>query len=134
MKRIVKDFLYESLTYKIRGAIFVVYNILGFGHKEVIYQKALALELDKIDVQYKREPKLEVVYDNEPLGTYVPDFLVEGQVIIELKSAQVAPFNMDKQLVNYLKATGYKLALFVNFGPKLDIRRKVWSKNRRDQQ
>ncbi|KKR70102.1 MAG: hypothetical protein UU12_C0029G0008 [Candidatus Woesebacteria bacterium GW2011_GWA2_40_7b] len=118
--------LYADLTYKVRGAFFTIYNILGFGHKEIIYQKALAKELDKIGIKYKREPRLKIIYDGDVLGTYVPDFLIEDKIIVELKSTQYFPPDLGKQILNYLKVTGYKLALAVNFGQsKLDIRRRI---------
>ncbi|KKR63503.1 hypothetical protein A2210_00915 [Candidatus Woesebacteria bacterium RIFOXYA1_FULL_40_18] len=121
--------LYTDLTYRIRGVFFTVYNNLGFGHKEIVYQKVLAKEFDKVGVKYKREPRLKIVYDNEVVGTYVPDFLVEDKIIVELKSTQFFPPDLDKQILNYLKVTGYKLALAVNFGQsKLDIRRRILTK------
>lgn len=123
--------LYADLTYKIRGAIFSVYNKLGFGHKEIIYQKALAMDFDKLSLKHKREPKLNINYEGEKLGNYIPDFLVEDKIVVELKSARVFPPNLDRQVVGYLKATGYKLALAVNFGQsKLEIRRRIWTENR----
>ena len=127
-KRRVEDFLHEELTYKIRGALFSVYNELGFGHKEIIYQRALALEFGRLGIVYLREPKLKVMYAEQSVGIYSPDFIVEEKIILELKSLSFFPLNVDKQLVNYLKATGYNLALVVNFGSKLDIRRRVWTK------
>ncbi|OGM86976.1 hypothetical protein A2614_01695 [Candidatus Woesebacteria bacterium RIFOXYD1_FULL_40_21] len=121
--------LYTDLTYRIRGVFFTVYNNLGFGHKEIVYQKVLAKEFDKVGVKYKREPRLKIVYDNEVVGTYVPDFLVEDKIVVELKSSQFFPPDLDKQILNYLKVTGYKLALAVNFGQsKLDIRRRILTK------
>src|SRR3989304_9724367 len=99
--------LHADLTYKIRGVMFDVYNNLGFGHKEVVYQRALAKEFDKLGIKYKREPKLKINYDGEVLGTYTPDFIVEDKVVIELKSARMFPVNLDRHVVNYLKATGH---------------------------
>lgn len=120
----IDKLLYADLTYKIRGAFFTIYNSLGFGHKEIIYQKALAKELDKIGIKYQREPRLKIIYDGDVLGTYVPDFLIEDKVIVELKSTQYFSPDLGKQVLNYLKVTGYKLALAVNFGQsKLGIKR-----------
>lgn len=120
------ELIYAELTYRVRGAMFDVYNKLGFGHKELIYQKALAKEFDKRNIKYRREPKLKIVYEQEELGTYRPDFLVDGKIIVELKAMQFFPPSLDKQLLNYLKATGYKLALAVNFGnEKIEIRRRI---------
>lgn len=120
--------LHSDLTYKIRGAIFAVYNNLGFGHKEVVYQRALAKELSKLGLEYKREPKLKIKYEDDVIGNYIPDFLVEDVVVVELKSAYMFPVNLDRQIINYLKATGFELALAVNFGQsRLEIKRKIWT-------
>ena len=127
----MSELLYKDLSYKIRGAVFKVYNALGYGHKEIVYQRALAKELDKLDLKYKREPKLRIDYEGDSVGVYRPDFLIENKVIVEIKAARVFPVGLDRQLVNYLKATGYELALAVNFGQsKLFIRRRIWTRKR----
>ena len=131
-KKKVSDFLYEDLSYKIRGCIFRAYNILGFGHKEVVYQKALAIELEKAGISFEREKLLPIFYNNKKVGTYKPDFIIERKIIIELKAVDVMPKIYEKQLVNYLKGTNYKLGFLVNFGSsKIDIRRRI---NQRDYQ
>ncbi len=119
--------IYEDLTYKIRGVIFKVYNELGFGHKESVYRKALAIEFNKQEIHHKEEPRLEIKYDGLSVGVYVPDFLVDDKVIIEMKSVDFLPKEAEKQLVYYLKGTSYRLGLLVNFGAsKLEIKRKIW--------
>lgn len=128
-KQFNRKLIYEELTYKIRGAMFNVYNNLGFGHKELVYQRALAKEFDKLRITYVREPKLKIKYDGDTLGIYNPDFLVDGKIVVEIKSSRMFPANLDRQVVNYLKVTGYKLALAVNFGQaKLEIRRRIWTR------
>lgn len=126
-KRLVKDFLYEDLTYKMRGTIFEVYNHLGSGHKEGVYHRALAKEFEKAGLTFEEEKSLEVVYKGEKVGSYKPDFVVGGKVIVELKALPVVTHESKKQLAHYLKGTGYKLALLVNFGPKLEIIRRVYT-------
>lgn len=124
----VQDFLYEDLSYKIRGCAFQVYNVLGFGHKEMVYQKALALELKKAKINFEREKSLAIIYDGEKVGTYKPDFVVDDKVLIELKAVPFMPKDFEVQLTYYLKGTNYKLGFLINFGSKrLDIRRRVWS-------
>lgn len=123
-----KKLIYADLTYKIRGAIFSVYNELGYGHKEEVYQKALAKELDNLKVSYQREKSLDVEYKGEKVGNYRPDFVIDDKVIIELKAVEFMPKTFETQLLHYLKTTGYQLGLLVNFGsPKLMIRRLVWT-------
>lgn len=131
-KKLVDNFLYEELTYKIRGAIFKIYNSLGFGHKETVYQKALEKELMKLNIKFVREPILDVTYEGEKIGVYKPDFTVEDKIIIEVKSLPILPKKMETQLMNYLKGIRYRLGLLVNFGSSvLDIRRRIWGKENR---
>lgn len=129
-KRLVKDFLYPELSFKIRGAFFKVYNELGFGHKEIIYKRALAKELIKLNIVFETEKQLEVMYDGEKVGIYQPDFVVDGKIIVEAKAIPFVPSHLELQLSNYLKGTGLKLGFFVNFGGQtLDIRRRIWTPN-----
>ncbi len=122
----VENFLHEDLSYKIRGACFNVHNILGGGHKEVIYQKALAIELEKSGIKFEREKFLTISYENENIGVYRPDFLVNGEIILELKAVDVMPKDYEVQLIHYLKSTKLPLGFLINFGPKkVEIRRRV---------
>lgn len=118
--------LYLDLTYKIRGCIFTVYNNLGTGHKEVVYRRALSIEFEKSRLKFEREKRLEVVYGGEKIGEYVPDFVVDEKIILELKANEINFLKFEKQLVYYLKNTGYKLGLIANFGTSpLVIKRKI---------
>lgn len=120
--------LYADLTYKIRGCIFNVYNELGFGHKEQVYQKALEAEFITKSLLYQKEEGVNVAYKGKVVGNYRPDFIVDGKVILELKAIEFMPKFTETQLLQYLKTTGYELGLLVNFGsPKLYIKRLVWS-------
>ena len=130
-----KNLLYEDLTYKIRKCIFEVDNKIGKGHKELIYKNALAEELSKAKIEYKREPSIEIKYDNKLVGIYRPDFLIEDKVILEIK-AKRSITNEDKyQAFSYLRATKYQLLLLVNFGfEKLEIKRIINEKNNNPRQ
>ena len=120
--------LHAKLTYTIRGAIFDVYNQLGFGHKEQVYQKALALELTELNVPYKREGSLDVKYKETIVGNYKPDFVIDNKIILEIKAVDFMPKSFESQLINYLKSTGFEIGLLVNFGsPKLQIKRLIWT-------
>lgn len=126
------DLLYSDLTYKVRGALFAVYNELGFGHKEQVYQKALVKEFSDRDIAYKREITLPVLYGGDVVGSYRPDFVISDKVILELKAVEFVPKAYQTQLLNYLKTTGYALGLLVNFGaPKLYIKRLVFTHPRK---
>jgi GxxExxY protein len=128
MKKKVENFLYEDLSYKIRGCAFRVYNTLGFGHKENVYQEALASEFEKEKINFEREKILPVIYEGRKIGNYKPDFVVEDKIIIEIKAVPFMPPNYEKQLTHYLKSTNYKLGLLINFGDRhLDIKRRIWT-------
>lgn len=118
---------YEDLTYKIRGAIFEVYNILGPGFKELIYHNSLREEFDKKKINYKEKEKISVIYKGKKVGIYEPDFIVEDKIIIEIKAVELMPNVFEKQLYSYLNATNYRIGLLVNFGGnKLEIRRRIY--------
>ena len=106
----------NQISYKIRGAIFSVYNELGPGLLESIYQEALLLELIKRGLKVNREVSVPVYYDEQKLKLkYRIDILVENKVIIELKSVEYLMPVHHKQVLTYLKITGLKLAILVNF-------------------
>lgn len=106
----------NELSYLIRGCIYEVYNKLGPGLLESIYQKALLYELDKKELNAKSEVPVEVIYDDVNLGLgFRIDILVEDKVIIELKSVEQLAKVHYKQTLTYLKLTNLKLALLVNF-------------------
>lgn len=127
-----QELIFADLTYKIRGAVFNIYNSLGFGHKEQVYQKALEREFKELKIPYTREQTLKVKYRDEVVGFYRPDFLVDEKIIIELKSLPSLPISLDAQILHYLKTTGFNLGLLINFGgPKLFIKRLIWTNNQR---
>jgi len=118
--------IYADLTYEIRKAIFNVYNELGFGHKEQVYQKALEKEFIEMKIPYEKEQSLNVSYKNQVIGTYRPDFVIDQKVILELKAVELMPKTFETQLLHYLKTTGFSLGLLINFGsPKLFIKRLI---------
>lgn len=131
-KQINTDLLYADLTYKVRGCIFNVYNALGHGHKEQVYQKALEKEFKDQKVTAKREVNLKVLYKDEKVGNYRPDFVVDDKLILELKAVEFIPKSYEQQLIHYLKTTDLSLGMLVNFGkPKLEIKRLVWTRHPR---
>jgi ATP-dependent DNA helicase RecG len=110
------DLLYEDITYKIRGAVFNVKKQLGLGHKEIIYQKALAEEFKKFDLSFSKEFTIAIKYDDKKIGTYRPDFIIENKIILELKALPSIGKFETQQVWHYLKGSDYKLALLINFG------------------
>ena len=114
----------DQLTYKINGAIFEVNRILGGGFLEKVYENALILELRKQGLKAESQSPISVFYKDEIVGEYLADILVEDKVILELKAVDQLQKVYEAQLLNYLKATGIKVGLLVNFKhPKADIKR-----------
>jgi GxxExxY protein len=117
---------YQDLTEKIIGCAFRVYNQMGFGFLESVYEKCMRLELRSTGLMACSQVPITVKYAGEPVGEFCADLLVEGIVVVELKSQRVlAPAN-EVQLVNYLVATGKPVGLLINFGEsQVEVRRKV---------
>lgn len=123
--------LYKDITYRIRNCIFNVRKSLGGGHKESVYQNALEEEFRENKLNFSREVRIQTKYRNKVVGTYIPDFVVENKIIVELKALPFIGTQEKKQIWNYLKGSEYKLALLVNFGTKeLDIQRIINDKKK----
>lgn len=106
--------IYKELSYEIMGAVFEVYNELGFGFKEKYYAEAIAKELDKKKLKYKKEVSCKLKYKGEDIGLYRFDFLVEDKIIIELKQGDFYSRQNFNQVLQYLKASDLKLAILIN--------------------
>jgi GxxExxY protein len=116
----------NELTYLINGAIFEVNRQLGAGFLEKVYEKALLIELLDRGLKAETQVPVKVKYKGREVGEYYADIVVENKVILEIKSIDSLQKIHEAQLLNYLKATGYKLGLLVNFKhPKAEIKRLV---------
>ena len=116
----------DDITYQIRGAIFEVNKVLGYGFLEKVYEKALMIELSGRGVSVENQVPLKVSYKEQIVGEYFADLLVEGRVIVEIKSVANLLREHQAQLLNYLKATGICVGLLVNFTRnKAEIKRMV---------
>ncbi|MDP3948981.1 MAG: GxxExxY protein [bacterium] len=125
------DLLYPELSYEITGAIFVVWKNLGSGYKESVYQKALEQELSNRGIQFSPQANIPIIYEGKRIGVYVPDFVIDGKIILEIKHLPRITFKEKKQIWHYLKGTDYKLLLLVNFGgSEVEIVRWVYDKAR----
>lgn len=117
----------EELTYRIRGAVFEVYRQLGHGFLESVYQKALIHELVTQGMCVAYEVPLNVAYKGKVVGEFRADIVVDSKVLIELKAVSQLHLAAEAQVINYLKATGFKVGLLVNFAwPKASIKRLVF--------
>jgi len=122
------ELLYKHLSFAIIGAAMEVHNVLGSGFLEAVYQAALEKELALRGIPFERKVKLPVSYKGELIGEYEADLLVDGKVVVELKS--VSRFNSahEAQAIHYLTPTGMQLALLINFGASsLEYRRVIKS-------
>jgi GxxExxY protein len=123
--------LHEEITSEIIAAYYDVYNKLGYGFLEKVYENALILELQKHGLTVKQQFPIKVYYDEQVVGEYFADLLVNNLVIIELKAAEQIIKAHEAQLVNYLKATHLEIGLVLNFGPKAEFKRKIFSNSRK---
>jgi len=124
---------HKELTDKIIQAFYCVYNELGFGFLENVYQNALYFEL--LNRGYKVEPQkpIDVYYQTQLVGKYKADLVVNDSIILELKAVDYLIEEHELQLINYLKATDKEVGLLLNFGIKPEIRRKAFDNSRKKQ-
>ena len=115
----------EELTHKIIGCAYQVFNKLGFGFLESVYKKAMVIELNKNELECVEEKPLKVYYEDEVVGDFYIDLLIENEIIVELKSVQNLAKEHEAQLVNYLTAAKKDIGLLINFGPGgVEVKRK----------
>ncbi|HSF28919.1 MAG TPA: GxxExxY protein [Candidatus Tectomicrobia bacterium] len=116
----------NEITERVIGCAYMVVNTLGHGFLEKVYENALAYELRRCGLAMEQQKSIKVMYQRIVVGDYVADLLVEGQVLVELKTAKSLDDMHVAQCLNYLKATGIKVCLLLNFGaPKVQVRRIV---------
>ena len=127
-----ESFLYKDLSYKIIGCFYDVYNELGPAHKEQIYHEALKIIFSDKGIQYEDKKRIKIKFKGKEIGIYEPDLIIEGKIIIEIKSVLTMPKVFEKQLYYYLRGTDYKVGYLVNFGnEKIDVRRRVYESARK---
>lgn len=124
------DLLYKELSGKIISAAYKVYNTLGSGFLEKVYENALIHELNKQGIKAESQLPISVYYEDKIVGEYFADILVENKIIVELKAVTELTKAHEVQLINYLKATDKKLGLLINFGDTITVRRKIMEKKR----
>jgi len=117
---------YQSVTEKIIGGAYRVYNKMGFGFLESVYEKCLLIELRKAGLDAESQKPITVYYDDEIVGEFIADIIVNDTIILELKSVRRVIKAHEVQLVNYLVATGKPMGLILNFGErKVEVKRKI---------
>ena len=122
-----RTYKHSATTDKIIGAAYKVYNTLGCGFLEKVYENAMVIELTKLGMPVRQQEPVQVYYDGQVVGDYAADLVVDGKVIVELKAVSALEKVHEVQLVNYLKATGIEVGLLLNFGREMEIKRRVFT-------
>lgn len=126
-----RNYLHEKLTRRVIGTFYDLYNELGHGFLEVVYQRALAVAFAERGVSFKAQAPIDVIYHGRKVGRYFADFLVEEVVIVEIKACRTIEPSHESQLLNYLRGTEAEVGLLFNFGEKPAIRRLILTNDRK---
>lgn len=121
------NFKFSEITEKIIKSFYKVYNNLGYGFLEKVYENSMFIELSGMGLFVEKQKAIKVFYNENKVGDYYADLVVEESVILELKAAETLCEEHEFQLINYLKATDIEVGLLLNFGKKPEFRRKVFS-------
>lgn len=124
------EYKYSDITGKIIKCEYDVYNSLGSGFLERVYENALIIKLNKTGLKAVQQYPISVYFENEIVGEYIADILVEDEIIVELKAIQELNEINEAQIINYLKATGKEIGLLINFGHEIQIRRRIFTKKK----
>lgn len=127
----MSEYLHKELTERIINCFYKVYNTLGYGFLEKVYENSLLIELRKAGLKAEAQKSIKVHYEGNLVGDYFADIIVEDLIILELKAAEVLVEENELQLINYLKATDKEVGLLFNFGKKPEIRRKIFTNDRK---
>jgi GxxExxY protein len=117
---------HQAITEKIINSFYTVYNILGYGFLEKVYENAMLIELRKAGLDVAPQAPIKVFYNDQIVGEYFADLIVGNSVIVELKATAKLSVEHEAQLLNYLKATKHEVGLLLNYGPKPEFKRKVY--------
>lgn len=120
------EYLHRDITEKIIKAFYNVYNVLGFGFLEKVYENAMMIELSLMKLICEKQKPIDVYFKEKKVGEYFADIIVENKVIIELKAAEGLIPEHEAQLLNYLKATNIEVGLLLNFGKTPQIKRQIF--------
>ena len=127
----LQDIKYKELTEKIIKIFYKVYNKLGYGFLEKVYENAMIIEFGREGIPAVAQSRIKVSYEDEVIGEYYADILADDRVIVEIKATRTLASEHEAQLLNYLKATDIEVGLLLNYGPKPEIKRKVFDNLRK---
>jgi GxxExxY protein len=122
---------HSELTEKLIGIFFEVYNELGYGFLESVYEQAFRLVLKSSGLAFEQQFPVSVTFRGSVIGEFRADLIVQSAVIVELKAVQKLDASHEKQLLNYLRATSLEVGLLLNFGPSAQIRRMALDNERK---
>jgi len=122
---------HEEITEKIIKAFYKVYNTLGYGFLEKVYENAMVIELTAMGLKVEKQKRVLVYYFGNIVGDYNADLIVEGVVTVELKTNEILVEQNENQLTNYLKATNIEVGLLLNFGKKPQVKRKIFDNDKK---
>ena len=125
----MSSLIHGGLTSEILEVYYHVYNTLGYGFLEKVYENALIISLKKKGLYPARQVPLKVYFESELVGDYFADIIVNDSVIVEIKAAESLHPSHEAQLLNYLKATEIEVGLLLNFGEKPEFKRRIYSNN-----
>lgn len=126
-----KKMLHHDLTERIIGVFYDVYNELGHGFLESIYETAMVIALNEKQIRVEQQVEIPVWFRGRQIGTFYADLLVEGVVIVELKAVRSIDPSHEAQFLHYLRATEIELGLLLNFGVRPEIKRKIYDNPRK---
>lgn len=126
-----RDYKHVDLTERIIKAFYEVYNTLGYGFLEKVYENAMVIELSKYSLKCSAQVPIRVLYDGRVVGEYFADIIVDDKVIVEIKAAKSLLGEHEAQLLNYLKATKIEVGLLLNFGVHSEVKRKAFNNRRK---
>ena len=127
----LQDFKYKELTERVIRIFYRVYNKLGYGFLEKVYENAMMIELEEEKIPAVSQFPIQVTYNGRIIGEYFADILIDNRVIVEIKAAKGLAEENEAQLLNYLKATNIEVGLLLNFGYKPEVRRRVFNNSRK---
>jgi len=122
-----EKYKHTDITEKIIKTFYKVYNTLGFGFLEKVYENAMFIELRNMGMFVEKQRRVKVFYEGQEVGDYFADLIVDEKVIIELKASEALCEEHEFQLINYLKATEIEVGLLLNFGKKPEFKRKIFT-------
>ena len=131
MPSVKPEYKHSDVTDRIIGVFYDVYNVLGYGFLEKVYERAMVMRLEKAGLTVRPQEEIDVYFDDELIGHYVADLVVNDVVLVELKAADKLATEHEAQLLNYLRATDIEVGLLLNFGNEAKVVRRAFDNHRK---